>query len=95
MIPGYTDGAELTCAQCSSDVGPTYVRWGKSSCPSGGTLLYAGLAAGGGSGRNNGANNNYEPLGGNGFNYQCLHSDPQYDRVEAGLNTGGRAGVGG
>ena len=25
----YTDNKEVTCAQCSSNTGPTYVRWGR------------------------------------------------------------------
>ena len=45
-LQGYTDGMEVTCAQCSSSAGPTYVRWGRSTCPAAATLVYAGRAAG-------------------------------------------------
>jgi hypothetical protein len=97
LMPGYTDGAEITCAQCSSNAGPTFVRWGRSDCPLGNTLLYRGLAAGGGSGRSTGqrGNSHQYHLDGNGYNYQCLHERPQYARIEAGLNTNGATRQGG
>ena len=100
LIPGYTDGAEITCAQCSSNAGPTFVRWGRRDCPASSTLLYAGLAAGGGSGRHvalfNQAQASFNALSGNGYNYQCLHETPQYSRTEAGANLrGGKDQTGG
>ena len=50
------------------EVGAVYVRWGKRVCPSNGAvLLYHGYAAGG-------PNNNL----GNGANFLCAPSNPQY-----------------
>ena len=64
---GYGDYSEITCAQCSSSAGPTYVRWGRSSCPPAATLLYSGRAAG-----------SHRSQNGGGHNYVCLHDSPKY-----------------
>jgi hypothetical protein len=65
---GYIDNKEATCAQCSSDGGPAYVRWGRSSCPEAAKLVYAGLAAG----------SHYTGHTGGGYNFLCMHSDALY-----------------
>ena len=67
QLPGYTDGKEVTCALCSSSAGPTYTRWGRTSCPTASSLVYSGYAAG----------SHYEESGG-GYNLLCLHGTPQY-----------------
>jgi hypothetical protein len=73
----YANGKEITCAQCSTSVGPTYVRWGRSTCPAASTLVYAGHAAGGGSGTGN---------KGSGYNYMCLHGVPVYGEFTTAAN---------
>ena len=65
---GYIDNKEATCAQCSSDGGPAYVRWGRSSCPEAAKLVYAGLAAG----------SHYTGHTGGGYNFLCMHSEAAY-----------------
>ena len=42
----YFNNVEVTCAQCSSNAGPAYVRSGRIDCPAVATLLYKGVAAG-------------------------------------------------
>jgi hypothetical protein len=49
----------------------TYVRWGRTVCPTGATVLYTGYAAGG----------HYQPLAaniGSGVGTICLHDTPQW-----------------
>ena len=65
--PSYVNNAEVPCAQCSSSAGPTYVRWGRTTCPAAATLLYAGRAAGA-----------ERRDSGGGHNYVCLHGTPKY-----------------
>jgi hypothetical protein len=43
----YAANYELTCAQCSSDEGPVYVRWGVRNCPQQHEVVYRGWAGGG------------------------------------------------
>jgi len=47
--------------------GSTYVRWGRTSCPSTSELVYEGYAGGGSYGHT-----------GTGTNYLCLPKDPQW-----------------
>ena len=56
--------------------GVTYIRWGKTSCPSvsGTLLLYHGIAAG----------SWYAHVGG-GANYLCMPHNPQYGAFQAGV----------
>jgi len=71
--PYYAQGYELTCVQCgSTSSGSVYTRWGRSDCPSGASLVYAGLM--GGSNYNSGTG---------GSNYLCLSNDPQYQNPTA------------
>ncbi|XP_078619751.1 uncharacterized protein LOC144886845 [Branchiostoma floridae x Branchiostoma japonicum] len=53
--------------------GAVYVRWGRTTCPSGATKVYNGYAGG----------TSYSHPGG-GTNYQCLPTDPQWGRYQAG-----------
>eukprot|EP01043_Picozoa_sp_COSAG02_P091686 COSAG02_NODE_28387_length_590_cov_1.401222_1_plen_160_part_10 len=85
---GYITGREVTCVQCSSNSGPTYVRWGRRSCPMGAVEVYVGHAANGRSrtdlaGRyydvNEVRRDSAKALQGAGYNFVCLHGDPQYD----------------
>jgi hypothetical protein len=64
-VPGYADNKEITCAQCSSSTGPTYVRWGRTTCPTAATLVYNGYTAG-----------TLQSDTGGGYNYICLHNNP-------------------
>ena len=54
--------------------GVVYTRWGKSSCPEGTELLYAGRMGG----------KDYAGHGG-GSNYLCLPNNPQYLGYESGV----------
>ncbi|XP_078690912.1 uncharacterized protein LOC144921601 [Branchiostoma floridae x Branchiostoma belcheri] len=47
--------------------GAVYTRWGRTTCPSGATTVYSGVAGG----------TRYTETGG-GTNYQCLPNDPQW-----------------
>ena len=66
----YIDNQEISCAQCSTADGPTYIRWGRSTCPTASSLVYAGHGAGGASTTTN---------KGGGYNYLCMHGSPQYE----------------
>ena len=50
--------------------GSTYVRWGRTSCPSTSELVYDGYAGGG-----------YHGEQGSGTNYLCLPKDPEWVQV--------------
>ncbi|XP_078698445.1 uncharacterized protein LOC144925972 isoform X3 [Branchiostoma floridae x Branchiostoma belcheri] len=54
--------------------GAVYVRWGRTTCPSGATKVYNGYAGG----------TQYNQPGG-GTNYQCLPTDPQWGRYQDGV----------
>ena len=56
--------------------GATYIRWGRTSCPSitGTSLVYNGRAA-----------KSYYNQKGGGVNYQCLPNNPEYGRYTAGV----------
>ena len=56
-----------------SDAGVTYVRWGRSVCPTGAHLLYKGYMAG-----------SHWASGGNGGNYLCTPEIPKFVRPVAG-----------
>ncbi|XP_019860149.1 PREDICTED: short-chain collagen C4-like [Amphimedon queenslandica] len=47
--------------------GVSFTRWGKACCPSGSNLVYSGYAAGG-----------FFNQKGNGANYLCMPTDPEY-----------------
>ena len=75
LSSSYVDNQEVACAQCSSSAGPTYVRWGRTTCPASATLLYSGRAAGA-----------HHAHAGGGYNYVCLHAAPVYNETEAASN---------
>ena len=56
--------------------GVTYIRWGKTSCPtvSGTELVYAGMTAG-----------SWYADSGGGANYLCMPHNPQYGRYQPGV----------
>ena len=66
-INGYVEDLEITCAACSSNEGPLYVRWGRKVCPDDATLLYSGQTAGA----------SWNDAG-SGSNYICMHPQPEY-----------------
>jgi hypothetical protein len=55
---------EVACATCLPPLGSgaVYTRWGSRECPQSSTRLYEGFMAG----------------GGGGYNFVCLHPDPQH-----------------
>eukprot|EP00049_Salpingoeca_infusionum_P023736 m.13631 g.13631 ORF g.13631 m.13631 type:complete len:4451 (+) comp5977_c0_seq1:73-13425(+) len=78
ILPGYLQGHELPCIVCrgtysppppppppDTTSGPTFVRWGRSDCPSSSRLVYTGFAGG-----------EYYNHGGSGSNLQCMPFDP-------------------
>ena len=59
----------------STEVGVTYIRWGKKTCPNtGAVLVYEGYVGG----------SHYSHKG-SGSNYVCLTRDPIYERYKSGL----------
>ena len=56
--------------------GAVYVRWGRTTCPTGRELVYSGRAARG-----------WYLYTGGGINYQCLPDNPEYGEFEAGRGT--------
>ena len=76
-LGSYIDLQEVTCAQCSSNGGPTYVRWGRSTCPEAASLVYVGLAAG----------PHRDGAAGGGYNLQCLIASPAYGEFSTGATT--------
>ena len=60
----YPTNREISCVACTPSLGDgaVYTRWGSRTCPSSARLVYEGFMAG----------------GGGGFNYVCLHNDPQH-----------------
>ena len=80
LPPQYPPNREVACATCSPPLGSgaVYTRWGARDCPSNSTLLYEGVMAG----------------GGGGYNFVCLHSDPQqpaaYDAAKSDRDIAGK-----
>ncbi|XP_067024550.1 collagen alpha-3(IV) chain-like [Acropora muricata] len=58
--------------------GVNYVRWGRTSCPSGTQIVYEGIIGG----------EHYNNKGG-GSNYLCLHRIPKYDKYQNGHQSAG------
>ncbi|CAC5404811.1 unnamed protein product [Mytilus coruscus] len=58
--------ADIPVAHSQQDIGVTYVRWGKKTCPANSDIVYTGQAGG-----------NYHTNKGGGSNYLCLPSDPE------------------
>merc|ERR1712048_415513 len=61
----YGHDNEVSCAVCSTSV-PVYTRWGSLKCPSGATKLYDGFVA-----------SDYYKHKGSGYNYLCMHPQPE------------------
>ncbi|KAK7097137.1 uncharacterized protein [Littorina saxatilis] len=57
-------------AAVQAKLGSTFVRWGRSSCPSESTLLYSGVAGG-----------SLNTQSGNGANRLCLTKEPVFDNT--------------
>merc|ERR1712048_460761 len=74
----YGHDRELSCAVCSA-VNPVYTRWGKRTCPSGVTKLYEGFIA-----------SDYYTHPGSGYNYLCMHPQPQFP---PGVSNGNQDGA--
>jgi hypothetical protein len=66
----------------SSDAGVSFIRWGRTVCPTGSQRLYKGYMAG----RNFNQN-------GSGGNYLCVHDNPKFLGGAAGLIGSGGAGI--
>ncbi|XP_078364890.1 uncharacterized protein LOC144649289 isoform X2 [Oculina patagonica] len=58
--------------------GVQYVRWGRTTCPSGAEIVYKGRIGG----------EHYTHIGG-GVNYLCLPLNPKYDRYKDGWQSSG------
>ncbi|XP_052063607.1 short-chain collagen C4-like isoform X2 [Mytilus californianus] len=58
--------ADCPVTPSQQDIGVTYVRWGKKTCPANSDIVYTGQAGG-----------NYYTNKGGGSNYLCLPSDPE------------------
>lgn len=68
MLQGYSQGFELSCVVCGSvNSGSVYTRWGRTTCPTSNSLVYAGRMAG--------QFFNYE---GGGVNSLCMSPSPTY-----------------
>ena len=80
LPPSYFQYYQLACAMCSVGqtivppppppppnyvAGTTYIRWGRTTCPSSAALVYVGVAAG-------------SKSSGSGANLECLSSSPMY-----------------
>merc|ERR1712048_1488549 len=74
----YGHDRELSCAVCSSSL-PVYTRWGSRTCANGATKLYEGFMA-----------NDYYTHPGSGYNYLCMHPQPQWP---SGMSTGNQDGA--
>lgn len=59
--------------------GSTYTRWGRTECPAGASLVYAGFVAG-----------NHYTHSGSGVNYLCLPPDPIWGSYTEGFQSADR-----
>ena len=67
---GYAVNQEITCAQCtvaSATGGSAYTRFGRTQCPAGHSVVYAGIGAG-----------SYFDKSGGTNQYVCLPPNPEY-----------------
>jgi len=58
----------------SSDAGVSYIRWGRTVCPTGASRLYKGFLG-----------SAHYAVGGNGANYLCAHEAPKFAKTVAGV----------
>ncbi|CAG2219890.1 unnamed protein product [Mytilus edulis] len=66
-----------THAEYNGHQADTYIRWGRTKCPQGATLVYDGYAAG-----------NHYSISGSGSNYLCLPKNPDWKEYTSGENYG-------
>ncbi|XP_052063610.1 short-chain collagen C4-like [Mytilus californianus] len=69
--------ADCPVTPSQQDIGVTYVRWGKKTCPGNSEIVYTGQAGG-----------NFYTNKGGGSNYLCLPSDPENGRANSYDNDG-------
>ncbi|KAK7094975.1 M protein, serotype 12-like [Littorina saxatilis] len=65
-----TKQTDVTPSRIKTDLGSTFIRWGRKSCPTNTTLVYAGVAGG-----------KYYDHKGSGTNRLCLTRTPQFDNT--------------
>lgn len=75
--PGTEGEQENPVVTNHTNVGVTYPRWGKTTCPPSSQIVYEGVMAGG---KHN--------VKGGGSNYLCLALEPIFDGPQAGNNFG-------
>jgi hypothetical protein len=75
-IRGVNADGTVVCESSAGASGVTFVRWGRSDCPTGTSLVYSGFAAGG----------NYQH--GGGVNALCLTDTPTWDNFSDGNQNG-------
>jgi len=63
----------LLLAASVTDAGVSFIRWGRTVCPSGSTSLYKGYMAG-----------SHHLEGGSGANYLCMNEKPQFPNAIPG-----------
>ncbi|XP_020623243.1 short-chain collagen C4-like [Orbicella faveolata] len=83
-VPGPPDRGAVGAQGAKGEKGQTgmsgakYVRWGRTTCPSGAEIVYKGIIGGDG----------YNHQGG-GVNYLCLPTNPKYDKYKDGWQDSG------
>ncbi|CAC5407877.1 unnamed protein product [Mytilus coruscus] len=66
---------EINCLKAKDSPRATYVRWGRTVCPEGATIVYDGIASG----------KHYGDKG-SGANYLCLPKNPEWNEYVDGKN---------
>ncbi|XP_063442191.1 short-chain collagen C4-like [Mytilus trossulus] len=69
--------ADCPLTPIQQDIGVTYVRWGKKTCPGNTDIVYSGQTGG-----------NYYTNNGGGSNWLCLPNDPENGNVSSNSNDG-------
>ncbi|CAG2205315.1 unnamed protein product [Mytilus edulis] len=69
--------ADCPVTPSQQDIGVTYVRWGKKTCPENSDIVYTGQVGG-----------NYYTNKGGGSNWLCLPNDPENGKVSSNSNDG-------
>ena len=75
IVTGINSSGGVTCAAEKSGI--VFTRWGRGSCPTGSTLVYAGYQAG-----------HSHDQGGSGANQLCLSNDPKWLNFSDGNHNG-------
>ena len=79
----YSQNKEVSCAVCSADSernSVVYTRWGRSDCPAGSRVAYAGQAVG----------SHYNSQTGSGANVLCLHTRALFGLYDVSNHDGAR-----